>query len=275
MFPPSNTTTVGPYSASDVQPGEPYEVSNGHLIECMGTGQRGARNNAGGAILLGTDPDVRTVGVDAGISPHAKMLRAPDIVIGDLEDKPGWAPEAPPFAVEYADTGQDEPQLRQKIAELLGAGTQLIWVVRLHGPRCVEVHMPNAPVRLARIGEVLEAPGILRNPVPVSALYDPQEAKRLALRNLLQAEGYENLQAVKDEGHHQGLEKGLEQGLEQGLDKGRIVEARVSLRRVLARRKLSLSTENDARIEQCTDREILERWLDAAVDASTIEQIFG
>ncbi|HRI63213.1 MAG TPA: hypothetical protein PK156_03220, partial [Polyangium sp.] len=169
------------------------------------------------------------------------------------------------------DTGQDEPKRRQKIAGLLGEGTRLIWVVRLHGPRCVEVHMPNAPVRLARMGEVLEAPGILRNPVPVSALYDPQEAKRLALRNLLQAEGYENLQAVKDEGHHQGLE----QGLEQGLDKGRIVEARVSLRRVLARRKLSLSTENDARIEQCTDREMLERWLDVAVDASTIEQVFG
>lgn len=262
MFPPSNTSTVGPYEANDIRPGDPYELSNGHLIECMGTGQRGARNNAGGAILLGTDPDVRSVGVDAGISPHAKMLRAPDIVIGDLEDKPGWAPQVPPFAVEYADTGQDESQLRQKISELLGAGTQLIWVVRQHGPRCVEVHAPNAPVRLARIGDILEAPGILRNPVPVSALYDPNEAKRLALRNLLQSEGYENLQAVRDEAH------------QQGLDRGRIMEARAALRRVLERRKLPLSSEDIARIEACNHRETLERWLEAAIDASTVAHVF-
>ncbi len=266
---------MGPYEASDIRPGDPYELSNGHLIECMGTGQRGARNNAGGAILLGTDPDVRSVGVDAGISPHAKMLRAPDIVIGDLEDKPGWAPQVPPFAVEYADTGQDEGQLRQKIAELLGAGTQLIWVVRQHGPRCVEVHAPNAPIRLARIGEMLEAPGILRNPVPVSALYDPNEAKRLALRNLLQSEGYDSLQAVKDEARREGLDQGFDQGRDEGRDEGRLVEARAALRRVLDRRKLPLSSENIARIAECMDRETLERWHDAAIDASTIEQVFA
>ena len=209
---PTWRSTVGPYTAADIRPGDPYELSNGQLIECMGTGQRGARTNASGAMLLGTDPDVRSVGVDAGISPTANILRAPDIVIGDLEDKPGWAPKSPPLAVEYADTGQDEPQLRQKIAELLATGTQLIWVVRLHGPRCVEVHAPNAPVRLARIGDVLQAPGILRNPVPVSALYDLNEAQRLTLRNLLQREGYESIEAIKAEGYDDGFDDGFDEG---------------------------------------------------------------
>lgn len=253
---------MGPYNASDIRPGEPYELSNGHIIECMGTGQRGSRNNAGGALLLGTDPDVRSVGVDTGISPHAKMLRAPDLVIGDIEDKPGWAPQAPPFAVEYADTGQDDVELRKKIAELLGAGTQLIWVVRQHGQRCVEVHAPDAPIRLVRMGEMLEAPGILRNPVPVSALYDPDEAKRLALRNLLQREGYESLQAVKDEGR------------KLGLDEGRLWEARATLRRLLERRNLTLTNDEVTRIEQCSDHKTLQRWFDAAIVASTTLEVF-
>lgn len=262
---PPNSTTMGPYTASDVRPGDPYELSDGHLIECMGTGQRGARNNAAGAILLGTDPNARSVGVDAGISTNPKMLRAPDIVIGDLEDKPGWAPEAPPFAVEYADTGQDEPELRKKIAELLAAGTQMIWVVRQHGPRCVEVHAPNAPIRIARIGETLEAPGILRNPVPVSALYDPDEAQRLALRNLLQREGYDNLQAVKEEGRNEGLD--------QGLELGQVIGLRSALRRLIARRKLVVSAEDAAKIDSCADRETLERWHDAAIDAPSLHDI--
>jgi Uma2 family endonuclease len=257
MQPPPNSTSAGPYTASDIRPGEPYELSNGHRIECMGTGQRGARNNAAGTILLGTDPDTRSVGVDAGISTNPKMLRAPDIVIGDLEDKPGWAPHAPPLAVEYADTGQDESELRKKIAELLAAGTQWIWVVRQHGPRCVEVHSPSAPVRLARIGETLEAPGILRNPVPVSALYDPNEAQRLALRNLLQREGYENLQAVLDEGHKKGHDEGRKQVLLELLEErfGRVsndIEARIQ----------------HARLDQ------IQWWTRAVLTASSMEDVF-
>ncbi len=42
--------------------------------------------------------------------------------------------------VEYADTGQDEADLATKIQELLAAGTRHIWVVRLTGPRRVEIH---------------------------------------------------------------------------------------------------------------------------------------
>jgi hypothetical protein len=40
-------------------------------------------------------------------------------------------------------------------------------------------------------GELLEAPGVLRNPVPVQALYDADAANAATLRNLLQRAGYE------------------------------------------------------------------------------------
>ena len=54
------------------------------------------------------------------------------------------------------------------------------------GPRRVEVHDKGRPMRLAKPGEDLLAPGILQNPVPVVALYDREAAYQAMLRNLLQ-----------------------------------------------------------------------------------------
>jgi len=108
------------------------------------------------------------------------------------------------LAVEYADTGQDEQDLQAKIRTLLGAGTRYVWVVRLTGPRRVEVYEPHAPHHLAHPGQHLEAPGILDNPVPVEALYDPNAAHEIALRNLLQRRGYAHLDAVRKEGREAG-----------------------------------------------------------------------
>ena len=100
---------------------------------------------------------------------------------------PGWVAGAPPLAVEYADTGQDEADLAVKIREFFAAGTRLIWVVRLTGPRRVEVYRPTVAgdvvceVRVS--GDLLEASGILHNAVPVAALFDPHAAQEAALRN--------------------------------------------------------------------------------------------
>ena len=54
------------------------------------------------------------------------------------------------------------------------------------------------------------------------------------------------------------------------IDKGRLTEARAALRRVLARRQLAMSQDDEARIETCSDLAILERWLDQAVTAPTV-----
>src|SRR5262245_34666751 len=54
---------------------------------------------------------------------------------------------------------------------------------------------------------------------------------------------------------------------DEGRDEGRLAEARSAVRRVLARRGLPLSPEDDARIEACTVLATLERWLGEAVVA--------
>jgi hypothetical protein len=59
----------------------------------------------------------------------------------------------------------------------------------------------------------------------------------------------------------------IEKGLLEGRLEGRLTEARAALRRVLARRQLTPTKRDDARIEACTDLAILERWLDQAVTA--------
>jgi hypothetical protein len=219
---------LGPWTAGDVRPGEPYEISDGFRIEAMGIGQRGSRSNGSGFLVLDSDPAAPPAGVDAGISPVPSMLRAPDVVVGGLDDAPGWSPNAPPLCVEYADRGQNEADLQTKILELLRFGTRFVWVVRMSGPRRVEVHEPGKPVRVVGPGEVLSAPGVLQNTVPVEALYDREAAHEQTFKNLLQRRGYQDLAAVQDA--------------------GRLVEARSALRRVLARRGLPITPVEEARI---------------------------
>src|SRR5262249_49762817 len=49
---------------------------------------------------------------------------------------------------------------------------------------------------------------------------------------------------------------------------GRLTEARAALRRILARRQLTPSNDDNARIEACGDLATLERWHDCAVTAA-------
>nr|VFJ70245.1 MAG: hypothetical protein BECKFW1821B_GA0114236_11821 [Candidatus Kentron sp. FW] len=52
------------------------------------------------------------------------------------------------------------------------------------------------------------------------ALFDRREAHRATLRNLLQREGYEDLEAVLQEGREKGREEGREEGREMGRKAG-------------------------------------------------------
>jgi hypothetical protein len=61
----------------------------------------------------------------------------------------------------------------------------------------------------------------------------------------------------------------------KGRSEGRLVEARSALRRVLARRKLAITAEDDARIEACSELGVLERWHDEAIVASSVAEVFG
>lgn len=62
---------------------------------------------------------------------------------------------------------------------------------------------------------------------------------------------------------------GREAGHKAGLEEGRAITLRAAVRRVLARRGLALSPEQDARIEACSDTATLERWLEEAAVASS------
>jgi len=58
--------------------------------------------------------------------------------------------------------------------------------------------------------------------------------------------------------------------IDEGQLKGQLTEARATLRRLLARRQLSPSKDEDARIEACTDLTVLRRWQDQAVTAASV-----
>ncbi len=204
------TADRGPFQADQLRDGDRYELSEGHPIYCAPAGYRHAAGHVTGGLVLDTDPAVGWSGADAGVSPEPGMLRAPDVAVRTTppEGDGTWLDEAPPLAVEYASHGQDEADLKRKIAELLHAGTRWVWAVRLEGLARVEVHTAGASKRTFTGDELLEAPGVLQNPVPARALFDRAAAHEVVLRNLLQRQGYASLAQVREE----GLEKGLEEG---------------------------------------------------------------
>lgn len=209
MTPPARARGRGPFTADQLPEG-PYELSEGHPIYCEPAGGQHGSANLTGSLPLATDPDVDEAGVDTGfVGPSPDTVRAPDVAVGNVPMKSGWVQGAPPLAVEYADTGTDEADLQKKIGELLAAGTRFIWVVRLIGLRRVEVYESGKPVRTLGVGEELLAPGILRNPVPVEALFDRRAALETTFRNLLHRKGYADLEAVREEGRAEGAKQAL------------------------------------------------------------------
>ena len=202
--------TRGPFRADQLRDGDRYELSNGHPIYCAPAGWQHGSGSVTGGLVLDSDPDVQWTGADVGISPEPGALRAPDVVVRATPPSGNntWLTEAPPLAVEYAGPGQDERELKDKITELLAAGTGQVWVVRLVGPQRVEVHRPDGPIKVYTASDVLEAPGILRNPVPVRALFDREAAHEVVLRNLLQRRGYASLEDVREEGREEGRDEG-------------------------------------------------------------------
>lgn len=252
--------TRGPFHADQLRSGDPYELSNGHAIHCLPTGGRGSRANLIGAEVLASDPDAKSAGVDTGFSPEPGVLRAPDVAIGNVTDEPGWVTGVPLLAVEYADRGQDEDDLAQKIQDLLSAGTLFIWVVRLNGARRVEIYEAGKPMRTALPGEDLLASGVLRNPVPVLSLYERDVANAATLRNLLQRQGYDSVEAVRAEGERAGEQR------------GQVMSLQTAILDILALRGLPVNDTVQNAIHACNNLEQLNAWLrQAAVATSLVE----
>jgi hypothetical protein len=60
---------------------------------------------------------------------------------------------------------------------------------------------------------------------------------------------------------------------QEGQLEGRLTATRASLRRVLAGRQLTPSKDDEARIDACTDLATLERWLDRAINATSVSDV--
>nr|VFJ58380.1 MAG: Endonuclease, Uma2 family (restriction endonuclease fold) [Candidatus Kentron sp. DK] len=301
------TSIDGPCTAEQIREEDRHELSGGQRIYCAPAGDRHSHHNLGGGLLLDTDPDVQWAGVDTGFTPKPDTLRAPDLCVAAPPKETGkWVPGAPLLAVEYADRGQNEPDLQIKIKELLAAGTRYVWVVRLAGPQWVEVYTRDSPMRRLAATDTLEAPGVLRNPVPVRALFDRSAAHRLTLKNLLQREGYEDLEAVLREGARKGRAKGLvegeakgkatgrAEGLKEGETKGKAkgkaeglaegeakgkatgrLEARIeALLDILMARGIDVDATTRTRIRRCRDQEQIGIWLAKAAVANRAEEVF-
>ncbi len=83
-----------------------------------------------------------------------------------------------------------------------------------------------------------------------------------------------NVRELINEWEDKGRAKGLAQGLTKGRAEGRAEEARVLLRKVLAARSLRVPSGVRARIDSEPDVTRLESWLEAAVTAGTIGDVF-
>ncbi len=249
----------GPFRADSVTYGAEYELSNGHPVPCAPSSGRCGGANLSVALLLATDPSVEEAGVHTGFSAEPGMLRAPDLAVGNVPAEPGWVKGVPPLAVEYAATGTDEVELRRKVSELLRAGTRWVWVVRLAGPRRVEVHVAGRAVeQVLPGGGVLTAPGVLRNPVRVEELYDREAALAANLRNLLQRRGFEGIEQLQAASEARGEARGELH----------------SLLAVLSARQIAMTAEHEARIRACTDRAQIRVWIARAATARRVEEIF-
>jgi hypothetical protein len=64
-----------------------------------------------------------------------------------------------------------------------------------------------------------------------------------------------------------------EEMLDEGVKAGKVGEARRSVLRVLMRRGLAVSAEQQARVETCDDLDTLERWLDLAITATSAADV--
>lgn len=99
--------------------------------------------------------------------------------------------------------------------------------------------------------------------------HDPHPtAEERQLMEDLKLIGQRLIQKSEDKGH----KKGHKEGHKEGLDEGRLVQARAAVRRVLAVRNLAPSAVDEARIDDCTDLAMLERWHAQAIIAHTVAE---
>ena len=94
------------------------------------------------------------------------------------------------------------------------------------------------------------------------------------LADRLERWGQEKVALGLQEGLQKGLQEGLQKGLQKGRREGRQEEGALLLQRLLTRRFGSLPLAIQARIAAASIEEI-DAWVDAFIDAPSLEAIFA
>jgi hypothetical protein len=71
------------------------------------------------------------------------------------------------------------------------------------------------------------------------------------------------------------IDRFVEQGMEQGKRLGRADSAARVLLTILAARGIAIADQVRARIAECADPDLLERWATRAATSSTIDEVFA
>ena len=82
-------------------------------------------------------------------------------------------------------------------------------------------------------------------------------------------------EAKWEEGHKSGLAEGLVEGHKSGLAEGLAAGKRASLVRLLARRGITLTEEEQRKISLCDDLARLDQWFDNALTGNTAAEVFA
>jgi predicted transposase/invertase (TIGR01784 family) len=81
------------------------------------------------------------------------------------------------------------------------------------------------------------------------------------------------LTIVRQEGKEEGMREGMREGIREGLSEGILRGKREALLLLLAHRSIDLTDEHRTRIATCTDSELLDRWFQRALTATSVAEI--
>jgi len=108
-----------------------------------------------------------------------------------------------------------------------------------------------------------------------TASFSPEEWEAYERAKMAEQDARGALTVARQEGIAMGHQSGLLAGLAKGHQSGLLDGKRETLFRRLDRAGITLSAEERARIQACTDAETLDRWIDNTFGAKTAADVMG
>lgn len=256
-----------------VAPEAHAQILDGRVIRTMGSNRpHGTQHFEATGVFFSALADGYEGAVDMLTRLDEDSDAAPDIsVFPAAPDPQTGGRQLEEIAVEVLDT-ERMSHATDKVEKLAARGVRRLFAIRVASRTVYEWdHAHHDWTELARDAVISDR--CLRVPVPARALVDRVLADDTVARALL-ASGNRVISAALVEQRDAGLRDGRDAGLRDGRDTGRAEMARASVLRVLARRGLALTDAERDRVQACPDVDLLQAWLDRAVDAATAADVF-